>query len=187
MKQFLNKNSLWLTLAIVITLTCGLIYSVAQQSLRSSANDPQIQLSEDLANAVSQGQPLPSTSPTSMVDLKKSLATFVIQYDENGIAGYSDATLDGKTPSLPDSVLTDTRQKGETRFTWEPKPGVRIASVVNHYKGQQSGFILVGRSLKEVEIREDDIKNIVLIGWLITLIVSLVAVKYLKAIGKRPI
>ncbi len=47
-----QKIKYWLPLAIVITALSGFIYLVGQQNLRMSANDPQIQLSEDTANQI---------------------------------------------------------------------------------------------------------------------------------------
>lgn len=64
-------------------------------------------------------------------------------------------TLDGKLPTLPPGVFDFTRQNGQDGITWQPQPDVRSAIVVVHYNGLQSGFVLAGRSLREVEIRED--------------------------------
>ena len=39
----------FLPVAVLATLTCGLIYAEVQQDQRSGANDPQVQLAEDAA------------------------------------------------------------------------------------------------------------------------------------------
>lgn len=185
-KRFLIHTGV-IPLVIAITLLSGLLYFVLQQYIRSSANDPQIQLAEDLAFASSQGQPFPSAAPSSTVDLAKSLANFVIAYDSTGKVVFSDATLDGKAPTLPSSVLANAKKTGEARFTWQPKPGVRIAAVLTPYSGQSSGLILVGRSLKEVEKREDDLTKQVLIGWLVTVGAVLISTKLLsRSAAARP-
>ncbi len=40
---------LWLPIAVALSAVTFLLYAAVQQELRLSANDPQIQLSEDLA------------------------------------------------------------------------------------------------------------------------------------------
>ena len=50
----------WLPFAIIIVIFSGLVYAIVQQNYRQSANDPQIQIAEDLATAISQGQPSPT-------------------------------------------------------------------------------------------------------------------------------
>jgi len=42
----------WVPLAVVATVMAGMVYGVAQQVLRQSANDPQIQLAGDVADAL---------------------------------------------------------------------------------------------------------------------------------------
>jgi len=77
--------------------------------------------------------------------------------------------LDGKEPVIPTGVFASTQNSGETRFTWQPRTGVRSAVVVDYYKGASSGFVLVGRSIREVENREDNLELIVFLAWAVTL------------------
>jgi hypothetical protein len=51
--------------------------------------------------------------------------------------------------------------------TWQPQSGVRIAAVVVPWQG---GTVLAGRSLAQVEIREDNALLIVLAAWLAMLV-----------------
>jgi hypothetical protein len=46
---------------------------------------------------------------------------------------------------------------------------------VTQFKGVNSGFVLAGRSLREVEKREDSIMQIVFVGWIGILLVTLLA------------
>lgn len=163
----------FLPLAAVATILSLLIYTAVQQNYRQGANDPQIQIAEDTANLLTSGGSIQSITPSTQVDLSKSLATFIIVYDSNGKELVSSAILDNKTPVLPDGVLNDAKNKGELRFTWEPKAGVREATVVAYYSGKTQGFILSGRSLKEVEVREDWLSKYVFLSWLGSLIASL--------------
>jgi hypothetical protein len=168
----------WLPLAIVTTCLGGLIYLVVQQDLRIGANDPQIQITEDVASELASGQNFQYFIPPTKIDMSKSLANYIMIFDTNGKLVGSSVSLDGKDPVLPQGAFTSTKQNptNEARFTWQPKTGVRSAVVLDYYKGQASGFVLVGRSLREVEIREDRLELIVFAGWSVTMLLSLLSV-----------
>jgi CHASE2 domain-containing sensor protein len=51
--------------------------------------------------------------------------------------------------------------------TWQPREGVRIAAVVVSWQG---GTVLAGRSLAQVEIRENNALLIAVAAWLATLV-----------------
>ena len=163
----------WLLMAVVVTGLSGLIYAVVQQDLRQSADDPQIQLAEDTAAQLASGQSAQNVVPTEKVDIAKSLAPYIIVFDVNGNPIASSAQLDGQTPTIPSGVFDYVRQNGEDRITWSPQSGVRSAIVVTQIAGPRSSFVLAGRSLREVEIREDNILQLVLLGWIAILICTL--------------
>lgn len=144
--------------------------------LRSSANDPQIQMAEDAADAISSGHAFENVLPKVRVDISKSLAPYLIIYDNQGHIFSSSATLHGKVPQLPDGVFSETQKRGELRFTWEPLQGVRQAVVLIAYPGVNSGYVLAGRSLREVENRMDDLGIAILAGWITSFIVSFIVV-----------
>ncbi len=145
-----------LTLALVVVV--GFVYAVAQQSYRQGANDPQIELATDVAAQMSAGS-LPEDAVDThgtKVDPRTSLATFGIVVDSAGKVVASNMQMDNTTPLPPKGVLAAASVSHQNRVTWQPEPGVRIALVVQGYKhDQNTGYILVGRSLKEVEVRED--------------------------------
>ena len=172
------KNILrpWLPLAAVTTLLCGLAYLAVQQSLRWGANDPQIQMAEDAAAALAAGGSPESVLPVTQVEISTSLAPFMGIYNDTGEPLASSGLLHGAVPLLPSGVFDYTRQNGEDRVSWQPESGVRIAAVVVAFGGAQPGFVLVGRSLREVEIREDQVEQITGIAWLVTLAVLLIVV-----------
>jgi hypothetical protein len=166
----------WLPLAAVITLLSGLIYLAVQQSLRWGANDPQIQMAEDAAASLAAGGTPDAVVPAAPVEISSSLAPFMVVFNDAGEPVASSATLHGETPALPSGIFDYTRQKGEDRVTWQPEAGVRIAAVVVAFNGTQPGFVLAGRSLREVEVRENQVEQITAIAWLVTLAGSLVVV-----------
>ncbi|MCL4395760.1 MAG: hypothetical protein M1482_13325 [Chloroflexi bacterium] len=176
MKFARNVLRFWLPLAVVITLLAGLLYGVVQQVNRISANDPQIQLAQDAASALSAGEPVALVVPADKVDIAHSLAPYVVAFDDSGKVVASSGYLNGAYPALPSGVFDYVRANGEDRITWQPQPGVRSALVVTRVSGPQPGFVMAGRSLREVENRIDGIGLLVVLGWLGTLAASLAAV-----------
>lgn len=176
----LRSLRVWLPIAVAVTLLSVLIYTLVQQDLRQTANDPQIQMAEDTAARLAAGTAVDSLIPSVRVNIAASLASFLIVYDRNGKVIASSATLDGTTPSLPSGVLSSARTSGEDRITWEPRSGVRIAAVVVPVRS--GGSVLAGRSLREVELRESDLLGATALAWVFSLgavAVTVVAIEWL--------
>jgi len=173
----------WLLSAIIICGICFIIYAVVQQDMRQGANDPQIQMAEDAAAQLASGQQAQTVVPAQKVDIATSLAPYLIIFDDTGKPIASSAQLNGQTPTIPSGVFDYVRQMGEDRITWQPQPGVRSAIVVTQFKGAHSGFVVAGRSLREVEIRENDALYTTLIFMIGMLLVTFVASAIL--FGKR--
>lgn len=165
----------WLIIVLVVSGVSGLLYTIVQQVLRSGANDPQIQMAEDIAARLASGAQARDLVPAERVDIATSLAPYIIIFDNTGDPLASSAQLEGRTPGIPSGVFDYVRHNGEDRITWQPEPGVRSAIVVTRFQGATSGFVLVGRSLREVEQREDDLLHLDLLGWASILIVSFLA------------
>ena len=172
----------WLPLAIATAGLCGLAYLTVQQSLRMGANDPQIQMAEDAASALNGGASVDSVVPTTRVELATSLAPFMIVFDGSGKVLAASATLHGSVPAYPSGVLDYTRQKGEDRVTWQPESGVRMATVVVKY---DQGFVLAGRSMREVEIRIDNIQTLCGLAMLVIWAASLFIITLGELVGRK--
>lgn len=123
----------WLPFAVVTTIIFGTIYLAVQQ---------------DSAALIASGGPL-SKLNFQPVAVDKSLAPFLIVYDQDGKITYASAILDGQVPGLPNEVLVSVLRNDESRQTWQPKLGVRIAMVVVPNSGNK-GYVLAGQSLREV-------------------------------------
>jgi hypothetical protein len=162
-------------MSVIITGLSGLIYVAVQQDIRQSANNPQIQMAEDTAAKLADGQQVQAIVPSEKIDIAKSLAPYIIVFDTTGKPIASSALLNGQIPTIPPGVFNYVRQNGEDSITWQPQPGVRSAIVVTQFKGPNLGFVLAGRSLREVEIREDNVLHIVLLGWIAILVTTLLA------------
>lgn len=167
----------WWVLALTVTILCSGLYAVGQQVMRHSANDPQIQIAEDIAYALEHGGDPHVLAGTNSVEIAQSLSPFVIIYNED-YQMIASNVRDAQVPMIPRGVLEYTKQYGTDRVTWQPAPALRIASVVQHVESGQGGFVLVGRSLREIESRMEGLFQNVVIGWLLTLALSL-----LMAIG----
>lgn len=180
---FIRAIPYWLPIAAAITALSGLIYVVAQQTYRQSANDPQIQLAEDAAAQLEAGAQPQTLVSSNKVDMARSLAPFLIIYDDTGTPLASSVQLNGQTPYLPSGVFTDARNSGEDRLTWQPQEGVRSATIITHFAGPHPGFALSGRSLTEAEKRVDLLAPLVGLGWLATLagslLISILALAFL--------
>ena len=164
----------WLPLAFCLTVLAGLVYAAVQQSYRQGANDPQIQMAEDAAAQLEAGQQPATVAGSTTVDMARSLAPFLIVYDEAGNVLAASVQLDGNVPAIPPGVLTAAQQSGENRLTWQPQQRVRNATVVTHFGGAHPGFVLAGRSLREVEARVDQLTQIVGLAWVVGLVGSFV-------------
>jgi hypothetical protein len=169
-------GSAWFITALAIIAMSILLYGAVQQSFRTGANDPQIQLAEDGARALENGISAASIAPIdNPIDIAKSLAPFVIVYDENGQVISSSGKLNDTVPVPPLGVLAYAAQHGEHRVTWQPQRGVRIATVVTRFNtGTVRGFVLAGRSLYEVEKRENALSFAVMTGAMATLLATMV-------------
>ena len=99
-------------MAIVVTGLIGILYTIVQQDLRQGANDPQIQMAEDVAAKLAGGQPVQNVVPSEKVDIAKSLAPYLIIFDANGNPIASSAQLDGQTPTIPSGVFDSVRKNG---------------------------------------------------------------------------
>ncbi|HTX86822.1 MAG TPA: hypothetical protein VMC41_02005 [Candidatus Nanoarchaeia archaeon] len=159
--------------AVILALVFGFVYSVSQQVLRQSANDPQIQIAEDSAAALNAGdQPrFLKNNVYGMIDSSKSLAPFLINFDAAGKPVDSTAALNGQTPIPPAGVFAYAKAHGQNRVTWQTPDGTRLAAVIVYYSGNGGGYALAGRSLLEVEKRESNLEFLTFWAWLFSVLV----------------
>jgi hypothetical protein len=152
-RLFVTAAALFLPCAVVLAVVCGLASIEVQQTLRTTANDSQIQLAEDAAARLKAGAAPADVVPTDRVDLAGSLAPFVAVDDVAGHTLATNGALSGGPPAPPSGVLDTARTTGRDVVTWQPRAGLRFALVAVAWEG---GTVLAGRSLRLVEQREDD-------------------------------
>jgi hypothetical protein len=177
MYHFRRIIGYWLPLAIIASGLCLFTYIAVQQNYRMDANDPQIEVAQNGAAALQNGKSPADLVSGDPVDIATSLSTFTIVFDAQGNPLASSALLNGKTPVVPQGILTSALKSGENRVTWQPQQGVRLATVIDSYKNATgSGFVLVGRSLREVEARIDTLTLMLALTWICALLASLVVI-----------
>lgn len=162
-----------LAAAIIITGILLLIYASVQQVYRSSANDPQIQLARQASADMCAGKSINKYFSFDTISLTQSLATFIELFDKNGQPLKSTGLLNGSLPQLPAGIFEFTKQNKEDILTWQPQPGVRMAMVCELIEPPCEGYIAVGRSLKETEIRAANLVKIISITWIACMLVLL--------------
>ncbi len=179
MNLFVRAFLAWLPLGLAITIGCIGGYAALQQSYRQNANDPQIQMAEDAAAQITSGKQIDQVVPVSTVDIGTSLSPWLEIYNNAGVPLLSSGKLNGEVPQIPVSALQsaawsgakDTSEPNENRITWEPRSDVRQAIVIVSFSSQNgAGYVVAGRSLREVEERVGRLGSIVLLGWLLSVI-----------------
>ena len=170
----------WLPLALVAVCLTVILSTAVQQSYRMGANDPQIQMAEDAARALEGGHAIDALLPAVNVDIAAGLSPYLIYYGPDGSPQTGSGLLDGSLPGLPAGVFDVTRKSGEDRISWQPRAGVRSAVVVVAVNGGKGGFVMAGRSLREVEKREDNLTLMTGLGLAGTLAASLLLVAALE-------
>jgi hypothetical protein len=173
MSRLLKILAAWIPFAVIVTAFCALVYLTAQQVWRQGANDPQMQMAEDGAAALDAGASIQSVVPKEQVELSKSLAPFIIVYDTAGRPVASSGVLDRQMPDYPMGALEASKQSGENRVTWQPREGVRIASIVVPY---QQGYVVTGRNMREAEARVTQMGALVTAAWVATMLATLLTV-----------
>jgi len=154
--------------ATIITIILLVVYASVQQTYRSSANDPQIQIARDACSNINKGKPGLFTNDS--IDLATSLSTFTELFDKNGKSVQSTGFLNGRFPQPPAGIFEFTNAQNEDMLTWQPQADVRMAMVFEKVAAPGEGFVAVGRSLKEIEVRESNFLRMIEIAWLLCMV-----------------
>jgi len=156
-----------LALAAILTLMGGAASLTISQMLRGGANQPQIDMVNYYLGEISAGEEPANVIPPGYVDLERSLQPVVIFYDDQGRAGPGTGYLDQKLPAPPAGVFDYVRIHGSEKITWQPRPGVRLASVIQRVNGKHAGFLLAARSLRLVEEQKSTLWWMALGVWIV--------------------
>jgi hypothetical protein len=157
----------------IITVIVVLIYASVQQTYRSNANDPQIQVLHDLKDHLQKGKPVESMF-LDTIDLETSLSMFVETYDAGGKPIQSNGYLNGQLPQLPAGVMDNAKNLGENWVTWQPQKDVRMAMGITKVSAGPVSYVAVGRSLRETEDRVARLSQMLFAGWILTIAIALI-------------
>ncbi|HEY4381342.1 MAG TPA: hypothetical protein VGN01_13410 [Acidobacteriaceae bacterium] len=155
-----------LALALILTLWGFPAAMTLQGVMRSAADQPQIQMAQNYASEIASGHRTVEQFPDGHVDLATSLEPFTILYDSNGKALHSNGYFNGEILAPPTGVFTWLRTHPTDKFTWQPRPGLRIAAVAQRIDGAHPGVVLVGRSLTLVQQQESLLRRGTFVTWL---------------------
>ena len=154
--------------------------------MRRGADQPQTQMVNDAASLLANGQRPEDVILPAHIDLQHSLEPFLFFYDEQGKPQAGSGTLQNAIPTPPPGVFDYVRAHGSETLTWQPRPDVRIASVVRRVDGPHPGFILAGRSLREVEQQESNLYQLSFALWLVLMCVLAGAAWLLSRVQQAP-
>lgn len=164
--------------------------------MRLSFNDPQVQLVRDAEAVMRTRGQLAVVMPTPEVDIATSLSPFMISYNNERDVVDSSANLSRQPLLLPRGVFTDL-DKGiahplwsglaanEARFTWQPAPDVRLATVIVKVPGRHGGYLLAARNMVELERRIDYLGQLMLFATIGLLIISAILVVFQAALKRE--
>lgn len=158
----------WIAIVGAATLVLGAAYAMVQQSTRLSADDLPLTTAQVAKQELANNSDAKDVVPTLKTNLRTDISVFMIITDNTQHVLASSAVLDGQTPLPPRGVFAFTQQHGSDHFTWEPSPGVRLATRVTKFesKDSDSGFIITGHSLAPYEDRISTYTWIALAAWL---------------------
>lgn len=184
-----KRNTLissWVVIAAILTTLIGLVYVGVQQTYRQSANDPQIEITEEIAAAIGSGAPADQLIPTAGgTDIKTSLSAFAMIFDQDGKVLGSSAKLNDSDPVPPKAVFDTAKAQGRSLITWEPEKGTRIATVITTAQsGDKTVFVLAGKNMREVEKRIAALTYASITAWVVSLLLAVLFVRALDNLIK---
>ncbi len=166
MYTFLYKFRHYLLSAIILTGLFSTMYVLVQQQGRMLANDTPTLLATQVAKQLDAGLGLASVN-MGATDLANNPVPFVIVYDKQGKAVGGSGYLDKKLAVAPKSMLQHAKTNRNNIVTWQPKAGVRIASVTVAAKDY---YVLGGQSLKSTEDHATQLLKLTALGYTVSLV-----------------
>jgi hypothetical protein len=180
-------RSAWLIGCALFTVSCITAYGLARQGVRGAANYPQIDMAEEAAAQLADGVPVSPILDTSkgIADIAKTSLPFMAIYSEDKVSvGYT-GSFNGEAPLPPSGVFEYALKHDQNVVTWQPEKNTRIALVVRHIKGKDSGYLLVGKSLRAAESQIASLTVLALIGWFVGMALSFLLLVGLERLSKQ--
>ena len=181
MYKFLYKYRYYVLSVLILTSIFSTMYALVQQQGRMQANDTPTLLATQVAKQLDAGLGLSSVN-MGATDLANKPVPFVIVYDKQGKAVGGSGYLDKKLAVAPKSMLQHAKINRNNVVTWQPKAGVRIASVTVAAKDY---YVLGGQSLKSTEDHATQLLKLTILGYGISLVLLLGYVCLSRFVGDK--
>lgn len=179
----------WLVLAVILSILFATAYITMQQISRTSYDWPQISAVNEVSYVLQNKKPTGAIMDRyrAPAPIDRSDATFVIIYNQDGKIISSGAELEGSSLTAPIEVLSSSDPAPAYRpFTWAPTSKIRIAAVVQKVNiDDKTNYILAGRNLKQPEYLTQYVLFLMSMGWLASLIGSLVCMAIILPKSRR--
>ncbi len=176
--------AIFLVLVAIFSIVFISICYTGRLVLRQQANDPQVEVTEQVAGIIRQGAPLDAiVGAAQQIELNDSDALFVAIFDQDKNLAGSTALVNGQSISVPAESFDLAKAQGDYRFDLEVSEGRKMAAVIRPV--DDTAYVLAGRSLAEFEKRADTLSLPIWIGWGISVLLALVLSPLLKPL--RPI
>jgi hypothetical protein len=170
----------WVTGALLITVVAFLAWLSYGLSLRNGADRQPLRSAARAAGQLASGAPPGSVLPPT-INMASDPAPFVIVFDARHHILASSGHLGGRTPALPAGVLAWVAAHGQDRITWQPRPGLREAAVIEPYAGLHPGFVLAAQSLQGVSGQQRTLTWSIAMIWLAAVAISFLIARLLPA------
>jgi hypothetical protein len=153
----MRQTTPWIIGAIVLSVTLGALYAVAQQIERQGANDNPQRLATQVASDLAS-----ENLPVARVDLASSFAVFYVVYDRHGHPEFGNGYLHDDLAAPPVGVIETAAADGSNSVTWQPEAGLRFATVELR---EGDHVVLAGQSLVPSESRTDRLGLLIALAW----------------------
>lgn len=158
---------IWLAVVGSALIVLGTAYVLVQQSNRLGAYDQPVALNQIVRHRLDNGVSSTAAVLTQPASLRDNYPFAIIT--DSKLQVQASSTLSGTITLLPPKGTFDyAKAHGQDRFTWQPTPGVRVATIITSYKNG-SQYVLTGQSLKEAEYRIAIFTALVFLGMLAVL------------------
>jgi hypothetical protein len=174
------RRTWWITGVLLITVAAGMVWFGYGLRLRNGGDSQPLRLAAQAAGQLAAGSRPGSVLPP-IINMTSNPAPFVIVYDSRYHVLVSSGRLNGHIPRLPGGVLAWVAQHGRDRITWQPRPGLREASIIESYGGPHPGFVLAARSLRGISGQQRTLTWSVACVWLVALAISFLAARLVPA------
>jgi hypothetical protein len=153
-----------LVAAVLFGLIVLLMYAAVQQACCTTANNQQRGVARDM-NHIKYARTYHFLSDSGEVEVQQGHGTFMQLYNKNGQLIYSGGTINVKAPRLTAGVWDNARQQTESTLTWQPAPTMQLAAVARYTAMPDVAFVVVARSLQEVENCEIRLITMIILFW----------------------